>query len=118
MGALSGLLGVFDLGDTGESAGGLFGPQTVPGAPDLPDDTWLIRGSAVVAGPADLAVGGVAALLSQAALLGAHSLHFEDGRAAWVARQDGAGGWRLARGLSASSVEDRVGGWLRTGEGR
>lgn len=118
--ALSGLLGVFDLGDTGEGAGDLFGTQTqtVPDTPDLPDDTWLIRGSAVLAGPADLAVSGVAALLNQAALLGARSLHFEDERAAWVARRDGAGGWRLARGPSASSVEDRVGGWLRTGEGR
>ncbi|GBF07640.1 hypothetical protein DAERI_160018 [Deinococcus aerius] len=119
--ALSGLLGVFDLGgEAGNDLGGLFGAETA--APvltpsDLPDDTWLIRG-AVTAGRADPAVSGVAALLDQATLLGARSLRFEDERGAWVARGDGVGGWRLARGPSAAAIEDRVGGWLTTGEAR
>ncbi|WP_019587911.1 hypothetical protein [Deinococcus apachensis] len=119
--ALSGLLGVFDLGGSaGDSLGGFLTAEAVPvpPQPDLPDDTWLIRGGAVTAGRADLAVGGVAALLDQATLLGARSLRFEDERGAWVAREDGTGGWRLARGPSASAIEDRVGGWLTTGEAR
>lgn len=99
--ALSGLLGIFD-----------FGEEPAPPAPELPEDTWLVRSGVVTAGGADPAAQGVAALLEQAAHLGARTLHLEDERNAWVARQDGAGGWRLARGPNAGAIEARVGGWL------
>ncbi|WP_272976059.1 hypothetical protein [Deinococcus geothermalis] len=118
--ALSGLLDVFDFG--GDSAGDLFGAaaptEQMPDAAGLPDDTWLIRGRTVMAGRAEPAVSGVATLLEQAALLDVRVLHFEDARGAWAARQDGVGGWRLARGPNAASLEDRVGDWLASGEVR
>ncbi|GAA5514353.1 hypothetical protein Dcar01_03108 [Deinococcus carri] len=119
--ALSGLLNVFDFGGGagGDAAGGLFGaaaPAAPPAASDLPDDTWRVQGSEITAGRADPAVLGVAALLAQATLLGLQTVRLEDGRVAWAARQDGAGGWRLARGANAAALEDRVGGWLATGE--
>ncbi|WP_051935477.1 hypothetical protein [Deinococcus sp. YIM 77859] len=96
--ALSGLLDVFDLG--GEPA------------PDLPADTWLVRDGVLTAGGTDPAAQGVAALLQQAAHLGVRALRLEDERGVWAARQDGAGGWRLARGPDAEAIEARAGGWL------
>ncbi|GMA15694.1 hypothetical protein E5F05_05940 [Deinococcus metallilatus] len=118
--ALSGLLDVFDFG--GGTGGDLFGTaapaEQTPESSDLPDDTWLIRGSTVTAGRPDPAVPGVAALLEQATLLDVRVLRFEDAQGAWAARQDGAGGWRLARGPNAAFLEDRVGDWLATGEVR
>jgi hypothetical protein len=112
--ALSGLLGVFDFG----------GSETAPVADapaptsTLPDDAWLVRGGALSAGPADPAARSVAGLLEQAALLGARTLRLDDERGAWAARQDGAGGWRLARGPSAGAIDDRLGEWLVSGEVR
>lgn len=118
--ALSGLLEVFNFGgDAEENVFGAAAPAgSAPGASDLPDDTWLIRGRTVTAGPPDPAVPGIAALLEQAALLDVRVLRFEDAGAAWAARQDGAGGWRLARGPNAAFLEQRVGNWLATGEVR
>lgn len=147
--ALSGLLGMFDLGGpeaVPETAGapapaptfpptfalpvGLLGAappsgtgasldQPSPDQPspdqstaDLPYDTWRVRGGRLVEGPGDPAAQGVAALLAQADDLGARSLRLDDDRAAWAARLEGAGVWRLARGPNAGAIDDRVGEWL------
>lgn len=79
---------------------------------ELPHDTWRVRGGRLVAGPGDAAAQGVAALLAQADDLGARTLRLDDDRAAWAARLDGAGVWRLARGPNAAAIDDRVGDWL------
>ncbi|EYB67070.1 hypothetical protein DEIPH_ctg052orf0072 [Deinococcus phoenicis] len=118
--ALSGLLDVFDYGSG--AGGDLFGAAASAEPPatqnDFPDDTWQVRGGRVTAGREEPAARGVATLLEQATLLGALSLRFEDERGAWAARQDGAGGWRVARGPNAGTLDDRFGGWLATGEVR
>ncbi|MPY67059.1 hypothetical protein F8S09_10210 [Deinococcus sp. SDU3-2] len=135
--ALSGLLDVFDFGG-GESEAPLAVPEPVPATPavpaftlpagllggtptteaadptgaELPYDTWRVRGGQLVDGPADAAAQGVAALLGQADDLGGLTLRLTDDRAAWAARLEGGGVWRLARGPNAGAIDDRVGGWL------
>ncbi|KEF35764.1 hypothetical protein RDMS_00170 [Deinococcus sp. RL] len=115
--ALSGLLDVFDLGGEAEEAAPAPepAPAASPETAELPYDTWRVRGGQLVAGPVDAAAQGVAALLAQADDLGGQTLRFTDDRAAWAARLEGAGVWRLARGPNAGAIDDRVGAWL---EGR
>lgn len=63
-----------------------------------------------------MAAQEVAGLLDLALNMGVRTVRLEDERGAWAARQDGLGAWRLAHGPNLQTIEDRLGGWLTTGE--
>ncbi|ACO44848.1 hypothetical protein DEDE109153_12620 [Deinococcus deserti] len=119
--ALSGLLGVFDMGGgDNDLFGGVEDSPVVATVPEAAQDaaleSWVIESGRIVDGSDDVAAQGVVALLAQAGTLGMTSLDFRDASHDWAARAAGSGGWRLARAVKRETLEQVAMRWLETGQ--
>ncbi|MFC4640511.1 hypothetical protein [Deinococcus hohokamensis] len=134
--ALSGLLGVFDVG--GGAGGDLFGgggdifggalssapaglgaDPTFGSAAPAADETlesWVIEGGQIVDGSDDPGARQIVALLAQAAGAGITRLDFRDAAHDWAARAAAPGSWRLARAAQRATLEQVAMTWLDTGQ--
>ncbi|MFC4426883.1 hypothetical protein [Deinococcus navajonensis] len=130
--ALSGLLGVFDVG--GDIFGGALdsapaGPTAAsasfdpgfgfPAAAPLADETlesWVIEGGQIVDGSDDPGARQIVALLTQATGAGITRLDFRDASHDWAARAAAPGAWRLARAAQRMTLDQVAMTWLETGQ--
>lgn len=119
--ALSGLLGVFDMGggDNDLFGGAVDSQAAVAMTEPVQDEaleSWVVESGRIVEGSDDAAAQGVVALLTQAGTLGITGLDFRDASHDWAARAAAPGGWRLARAVKRDTLEQVAMRWLETGQ--
>ncbi|WP_369814999.1 hypothetical protein [Deinococcus sp. Leaf326] len=118
--ALSGLLGLFDLGgdaDAPELAPATGSSEDAPARRDqadsgLPHGAWTVTAGEITDGPAEEGAAKVASLLAQAAAAGLHRLDMGDASHVWSARLGQSGDWRLARAADWDTLDREAGAWL------
>ena len=131
--ALSGLLGLFDLGGEAEAPElATAAPQPMTDRPSadqpsadqssadrssadqagLPHDAWTVRAGQITGGQPTGNAEKVAALLAQADAAGLHRLDMGDASHVWSARLGQEGDWRLACAADWDTLDREAGAWL------